>query len=246
MEFEKTSIELYGILIQEPVTALTDLIVSVVCFYAFVKLKPTYSGANLLRYYFLLMALTTVYGGIIGHAFIHHLSFAWKLPGWLLSMVSVALLERTSIKRAQPLLSKNIGRFFSVLNIVELLTLILIVCLTLNFSFVEGHAAYGLLVVVFSFEAFIFKSTRAASSKLFMIAVGISALAATVHLTEFSIDKWFNHLDLSHVLMATAAFVFFLGGKNAETLTRISISDLTTNGLSKFKPTKHIKKDDVL
>lgn len=236
MEFEKTSIELYGILIQEPVTVLTDLLVSVVCFYAFVKLKPTYSGANLLRYYFLLMALTTVYGGLIGHAFIHHLSFGWKLPGWLLSMFSVALLERTAITRAQPLLSKNIGMFFSILNIVELLVLIVIVCLTFNFSFVEAHAAYGLLVVVFSFEAYIFRSTKSISSKLFMFAVGISTLAAVVHLAEFSMNRWFNYLDLSHVLMATAAYVFFLGGKELEreALLSVSTSDFENNDQNKY------------
>lgn len=232
MEFEKTSIEFFGILIQEPVTALTDLIVAAVCFYAFAKLKPTHAGANLLRYYFFSMALTTVYGGLIGHAFIHHLSFVWKVPGWLLSMFSVALLERSSIMRAQPLLSKNIGKFFSVLNIVELLTLISIVCLTLNFFFVEAHAAYGLLVVVFSFEVFIFRNTKATSSKLYVIAVGISALAATVHLAQLSIHRWFNYLDLSHVLMATAAYVFFLGGKKSENeiLVPITKSDIKNDG----------------
>jgi hypothetical protein len=215
MEFIKTTIEIAGIKIEEPVTAATDLLVSAVCLYAFYKLRTTQgnSTVKLFRYYFLTMALATFYGGLIGHAFLYLLSFTWKVPGWLFSMASIALIERAAIRHAQPLLKPSIGKFFATLNIVELLTLITVVLLTLNFFFVEAHAAYGLLVVVFSFELHVFKKTKGEGSRLLLLAVGVSAIAATVHLTRFTIDPWFNHLDFSHVLMAVAAYVFYLGAR---------------------------------
>jgi len=216
MEFEKTSIDLFGLLIQEPVTALTDLLVSGVCLYAFLKLKSSKASTSLLRYYFLTMALATAYGGIAGHAFMNYLEFGWKVPGWLMSMFSVALLERSAITHARPLLTEKQGNFFTWLNSIELVVLTIIVLVTLNFKFVEGHAAYGLLVIVFSFEAYIFKMNRAEGSALFLAATGIAALAATVHLSQFTIHTWFNHLDLSHVLMAASAYVFFLAGQKVE------------------------------
>jgi hypothetical protein len=214
MEFVKTSVEVGGIKIMEPVTAATDLLVSIVCLYAFFKLRSTKSNSPTVRlftYYFFTMALATLYGGLIGHAFLHLLTFSWKVPGWLISMISVALIERAAISHAQPLLKPSIGKFFATLNIVELLTLTIVVLLTLNFFFVEAHAAYGLLVVVFSFELYVFRKTKAEGSRLLLIAVLISAIAATVHLTELTINPWFNHLDFSHVLMAIAAYVFYLG-----------------------------------
>ncbi len=216
MEFEKTSLEIYGILIQEPMTALTDLLVAGVCLYAFSKLRPTNPSVKLLRYYFLTMALATAYGGIVGHAFLGYLDFGWKVPGWLMSMISVALLERAAITHAKPLLNKKHGNFFTLLNSVELLVLTIIVLATLNFKFVEAHAAYGLLVIVFSFEVFIFKIKRAESSLIFLLATGVAALAALVHLSQFTIHPWFNHLDLSHVLMAVSAYVYFLAGRKLE------------------------------
>lgn len=216
MEFEKTSIDLFGLLIQEPVTALTDLLVTGVCLYAFLKLKTSNASVRLLRYYFFTMAIATAYGGIVGHAFMHYLEFGWKVPGWLMSMISVALLERSAITHAKPLLTEKQGNFFTWLNSIELVVLTIIVLVTLNFKFVEAHAAYGLLVIVFSFEAYIFKMNRAESSVLFLVATGIAALAATVHLSQFSIHTWFNHLDLSHVLMAGSAYVFFLAGRKIE------------------------------
>jgi hypothetical protein len=216
MEFVKTSIEIAGIRIMEPVTAATDFLVSAICLYAFFKLKNTKNSSltvKLFTYYFLTMSLATLYGGLIGHAFLHLLTFSWKVPGWLLSMASVALIERAAISHAQPLLKPTVGKFFATLNIIELLTLTTVVLVTLNFFYVEAHAAYGLLVVVFSFELYVYRKTRDNGSRLLLIAVCISAIAATVHLTQLTIDPWFNHLDFSHVLMAIAAYVFYLGAK---------------------------------
>ena len=105
----------------------------------------------------------------------------------------------------------GLGRFFAILNIIELVSLISVVAITLDFFFVEAHAAYGLLLIVSSFELFIYLKTKNEGSKTLLIAVAISALAATVHLSRFTIHVWFNHLDLSHVLMAVAAYVFYLG-----------------------------------
>ena len=223
MEFVKTTVDLFGFQIMEPVTAATDLLVSGVCLYAFLKIrkgKNNLSSVNLLKYYFLTLALATAYGGIIGHALQHVLSFGWKVPGWLISMLSIALIERAAILHAKPILRPGIGKFFAILNIIELSVLVSVVLLTLNFFFVEAHAFYGLLIVVSSFELFIYIKTKDEGSKLLLVAVFISALAATVHLTQFSIHIWFNHLDLSHVLMAMAAYVFYLGA------TKIKGADL--------------------
>jgi hypothetical protein len=211
-----TSINVSGIKITEPVTAITDLLLSAVCLFAFFRLRKTRSSiptVKLFSYYFLTLSITAAYGGIIGHAFIHLLSFSWKIPAWILSMISVALIERAAIIHAQPYLKRGTGRFFATLNIVELITLNIIVLYTQVFFFVEVHAAYGLLVIVFSFELFIFMKTREKGSRLILYAVMVSALAAIVHVTRFAPHKWFNHNDLGHVLVSIAIYIYYLGSK---------------------------------
>ncbi len=223
MEDSETATELLGIRISEPVTAITDLLVSAVCLYAFLKLrksKSTLPAVRLFAYYFLTMSISTAYGGIIGHAFIHALNFGWKVPTWILSMFSIALIERAAIFHAQPLIGQRIGRFFSAINIIELITMLAVVLSTLDFFYVEAHAAYGLLVVVFSFELFIYRKKKNEESKLLLIAVGISAIAATVHLSQFTVHRWFNHNDFAHVLMAMAAYVFYLGAKQIKAIEK--------------------------
>src|SRR6187551_3876516 len=186
MEIPETFIDLMGIRIAEPVTVITDLLVSAVCFYAYWQLRKTKDASLVIKfftYYFLTMSISTAFGGIIGHGFLYALSFEWKVPAWLISMLSVGLIERAAIFHAKPLLRTRAGSFFSVFNIIELIAMIAVVLYTLNFFYVETHAAYGLLVVVFSFELFIYRKKKSEESRLLLIAVGISAIAALVHLT---------------------------------------------------------------
>lgn len=199
----------------EPVTVLTDLLVTAVCWRAawlLRKQKPS-SLRQLFEAYFWMMGLATAYGGIIGHGFIVQLGFSWKVPGWLISMLAVALLERAAIFHAGSELPQRWAKALAWLNVAELISLSAIVLTTLNFFFVEAHAAYGLLGVVGSLEAWLWYRHRSPGSLPLLQAVGIAALAAGVHLFEISLHTWFNHLDLSHCLMAWAAWQFYRGTK---------------------------------
>lgn len=214
MDLAQPSIDFLGIRIDEPVTTLTDLIVSAVCFYAFYHLNkiPVKNKVHWnLKYYFLSMGLATLIGGVIGHGFLYLFSFAWKLPGWLTSMFSIALLERASIMYAKPLIKSKIGNFFAWMNLIELTTFVIITFATLNFFFVEVHSAYGLLIIVTSFNLVVYKKQKSEASRLFLIAVGISAISALIFMNEIGISIWFNHFDISHLLMACSAFVFYKG-----------------------------------
>ncbi|HYG50428.1 MAG TPA: hypothetical protein VD905_05970 [Flavobacteriales bacterium] len=208
---ELTWIHIGNVEIHEPVTVLTDLLVSVVCFYAYFKLRThRHKDAvpfRLYRWFFFTMGLATAFGGIIGHGFLHYLSFEWKLPGWIISMISVGLAERAAIMHARPLIRRNLGSFLAWVNIFELVTIMFLAMWTLKFIFVEAHALYGLLLILFSFEAFVYAKTRDKGSKTAMWAVFWAALAATTHIAKISPHTWFNYLDLSHVLMAIGNFV---------------------------------------
>ncbi|MBU8893911.1 MAG: hypothetical protein KOO66_14110 [Bacteroidales bacterium] len=242
MIYKQPSIFPFGLRIDEPVTTITDLMVSFVCFYAFCKLnnEKVENKVHLyLRYYFLSMGIATAVGGIIGHGFLYlfdtqwelHMGFIniiskvfgedllkevanpWKLPAWLTSMFSIVLVERASIEYARPLIHRKVGSFFAWLNIIELLTFITITFLTLNFFFVEVHSAYGLLLVVTSFNLIVYLKTRKKGSKLFLIAVGFSAIGALFFMNKWGICPWFNHFDISHVFMTFSAIYFYFGAK---------------------------------
>ena len=208
------SISIVGIRIDEPINTLTDLLVSVVCFFALYHLsKRKQSGRThvYFRMYFLLLGLATLFGGLVGHGFLYVFTFAWKLPGWILSMLSIAFIERSSIEYAKPLIDPRIGKFFLILNIIELLIVMTITIYTLDFTWVEFHSGYGLLAVVLPFHGFIYFKTRDRGSLIILGAVMIACLAALVFMNHISLHIWFNYIDISHTLMAVAVFVFYKG-----------------------------------
>ncbi|MCF8459069.1 MAG: hypothetical protein K9H62_24305 [Bacteroidales bacterium] len=225
MTSSQPSIHVFDVRIDEPITMFTDLVVTAVCIYAWFRMSESHKSNHVnryLRFYFLTMGIATALGGILGHGFQYAFdawfpsSFVvspWKLPGWLVSMFSITLLERAAIEYLRPIIKPKLGKLFTLINILELVVFIFITIYTINFYFVQIHAAYGLLFVVTSINLYVLYKRKTLSSKLFLMAVGISAVGALVFLNKWDIGIWFNHYDISHLLMALSAYVFYKASK---------------------------------
>lgn len=208
-----TRVEWFGITILEPVTVLTNLLITGVCLFAFFKIGSMQANPirSLLRYFFLAMGVATATGGILGHGFIYLTGGYGKLPGWYISMFAIAFIERAAIVHSRPVMHAKLGRFFSLFNYVEVVTFMLLAFKTLNFRFVEMHATYGLFVVVFCFELYTYIKTKDEGSKYIFAGTALAAASALTHLFKVSINEWFNYNDVSHVIMAIAVYFYYLG-----------------------------------
>lgn len=210
------SIELFGLVIHTPITAITDVFISIICFVAYHKLNTLPSQGEvhrLFKYYFLSMSMATFLGGVIGHALMHYLPFYMKIPGWITSMLSVALLERAVIQHTRRLINPKVGTFFSWLNIIELLTFMVLSLVTLNFQFVLAHAAYGMAIVVTGFTGFIYFKERSLGSKQILLAVLVCSIGAFFFVFKIGLHMWFNHVDISHVFMMAGSVLYYKGCK---------------------------------
>ena len=219
------SIEIFGVLIMEPVVTLTDLLVTAVCFYAYSQLrKLNYEGRShqYLRLYFLIMGLATAFGGITGHAFQYALGIEWKLPGWLISMLAISALERGIISFLSPIVSKRVSSFLEIANIIELLTFTVVSFVTLNFFYVQVHSAYGLGLVVFPVCFYAFWKTGNKGAQIICISVLFTTLAAFFYTSKLSISPWFNHLGISHVVMAIGTYFFYRGAVIMGNISKVS------------------------
>ena len=216
MYLEQPSIELLGIRIDEPVNCATDLLVTAVCWYAWYRLRGI-GGENrpkqLMKYYFLVMGIATLLGGVLGHAFTYALTIEWKIPGWVVSMFAVMLIERASIEYARPLVRPGVGRFFLWLNLAELVVLLSLAVLLIEFKYVLGHSAYGLGVVVGGFHLFTYVKTKSPASLKMIQAVLIAGVGALFYINTWGISPWFNHLDIGHTTMAIGSWFFYLGSE---------------------------------
>lgn len=225
--YEQPSIYIGNLRVDEPVTTLTDLFISAVCFYAFYQIsykRDKNRLNNFSRFFFLSMGLATLIGGVVGHGFLYAFKYTnldlpvspWKLPGWFVSMLSIALIERASIEYASSLVKPSVTSTFKWINIIELITFMIITFTTMDFFFVEAHSAYGLVIVVTSFQTYVYLKRKTQASKLMLIGVGFSSLSAIIFMNEIAISKWFNHFDISHVFMTISAWYLYRGAMKME------------------------------
>jgi hypothetical protein len=212
---EQPPIYLFDIKIQEPVTSLTDIIVGVACLYFFQLLRsktPENRMFFYFRMFFLLTGIGTILGGLLGHAFLYTIENDWlKTPGWLISMVGVTMIERGCIEHSKNLLKPNLLRFFKVLNIVELLVFMALSFYYLDFLYVQVHSTYGLVVVVFAFELYVYLKTKQREIIYILLAVLSMVICAVVYSAKVAIHPFFNHADLAHVFMLISAILCYKG-----------------------------------
>lgn len=225
-------IVLWGLRIGEPMIALTSILVAVVSFYAWFRLQRSTSPSDatrLARIFFFLTGCSTLIGGLVGHAFLYWMPFAFKLPGWVLGMVAVSALEQASIVRAKPLIGTRLSKFFIWLNIIELTAVLWFVSSTLWFPAVEAHSAFGLLIVVAPLEAWLFFKTRDAGSRYILLAILLLVGAAAVHITKLSLGVWFGFFDIAHLLMCGAIWLFMRGAEVSQRPADLAIKNVDSD-----------------
>jgi len=227
---------LFGLRIQEPMTVLTDILIALVCFYAYRNLSKTDNrSTNLMRYYFLALGWSTIFGGLVGHAFVYAVGPVWKLIGWYLAMFSVLILEFAVLEQAQPLLKPQITRFITKLNFVVWAGAMIMATYQMNFAFVEIQTAYGIMGVFMPLSLYTYMSTKHRGSKYMLYSVLTLMTTIIVFRAPIVLHTYFNHRDLAHIVICLAVLFMFKGTalyheKEIKRLAQPLLSSLENDG----------------
>ncbi|MEN8228372.1 MAG: hypothetical protein ABFS38_09485 [Bacteroidota bacterium] len=214
LKFIQPSIEIWNIQIDEPITTATDLLMAAICFYAYFRIKQKESSGRMkwyFKYYFLTLGLGTLFGGLLGHAFLYRLSPPWKLISWIFIMVSVALMAHALLELARPLIKPGVTRLIARLNMLILIVALFFTLWTLAFSPVQYYTIFGMVVIVGSFSFYIFQKTGSRGVVRFIFAVGLGLVSALVFSYGWGLSPWFNHNDISHVILSFSTLIIYKG-----------------------------------
>jgi hypothetical protein len=201
--------------VDEPVTLATDLLLAGICLFAFLKLRkmePVNKLKHYLSFYFLALGLGAFFGGLLGHAFIYRLADGWKLVSWILVMLSGGMMAQAVIELARPILHTGIARFMEWLNAIALLTAIGATLLTTLFSPVKYYSLFSMALLVGSLSLYCYVKTRNRGALRIFLAVGTGALTALIFSFQWGLSPWFNHNDVSHVILSISALILYSGG----------------------------------
>jgi hypothetical protein len=102
---------------------------------------------------------------------------------------------------------------FTLINIIELLSLIIITLITKDFLYVFIHTAFGLLIVVTTLNIYVWSRTRDTGSKWFIMGVGTAAVSVPFFISGWSIHPHFNHFCICHILTAISSWILYIGAR---------------------------------
>ncbi len=207
---------LEGVRITEASITLTSLLITLVCFYAFRRLGKAgliEDSTRLFRIFLVLMGLSTLIGGLVGHAFTYALPFVFKAPGWILGVIAVSALEQASIVRARSYIGRTRARIVTWLNVGTLFIGLWLILTILWFPIVEIQAAFGMLLVVGLLEGYLLWKTGRPTHRYILLSLPFAVAGALVHVLKFSPSIWFNFFDVGHVLICGTIWMIMRGAE---------------------------------
>jgi hypothetical protein len=207
-------VESLSSLLSEPMTSLTDLLLSISCFYFFFglqKFNEASIGQQHWQKFFLFLGVSTLLGAL-AHAIFERQNNLFYNSVWLIMQVSAGISIFYAQAAAFGQLSHQRTRQVMVtLSIIQFVIFIPSVFYFFDFRVVAFNSLLAMtqMIVVFfpsRIENWVYKT---------YISFGffISFLTIYVHSQKLSFAKWFNHNDISHVIMYVSILLIFRGIK---------------------------------
>lgn len=223
MEFDYTYTTLFGAQIFEPVTILTNAVIALVCAYSYFQLKKTKSNlAFQWSMFFMLIGLSSMVGSL-GHGVHYQLgNFFFKCVEFFMNAISLIAIYYcyNAAYKSYSSQSNIQNKLLSNLVIVWILVLLLITIWFSNFLLIKIHAgivlSYSLIIHLITYKR------KETGSGWIALGISVSFLSILTHSLKIKVNDWFNHKDISHLIMAISLILIF---KGVQIKTRFSESD---------------------
>lgn len=212
---QNPTIYIGGFQIEEPITTITDIFFSTVCFFASYK-TINISNSKALKLYslfFLTTGISAIIAAIFGHALLYHFGKDAKIYGWILGIICVSISQFAALYHIKSILKNNLFKVLFIISWIETLIALITTFYFWTFIVVIIHSTFSLSLVVTSLEFINYKKTQSQVSKQILYGVGFAIIASLCHLFKLGFGIWFNHLDVSHVFMSVSIYTMYLGVK---------------------------------
>jgi hypothetical protein len=212
LQFDYTYIFLWGLKIFEPVTILTNFLITGLCIFIFLGLKKykNYISRNW-SLFFLFLGISSFVGSF-GHAAHHEWGMLFfnvvSFFNNALSFISIyfcyyATTATLSSNKIRP------KKIYNYLVIIWFIAMLIITIILNKFLIIKIHAG---LVLTYSLIAHIitYREKLSGSGRI-ALGIAISFLSILIHSLRISISEWFNYKDIAHVIMMISLFLMYQG-----------------------------------
>lgn len=206
---DQPSIYPFGFPFHEPVTSLTNLILCFSCFYFGNNVGKSHAN-KYWSYFFYTLAFSTGFAAL-GHGLYVDKNNILQLISRSANIIAVCLASLGSILYLK---NKNLILLLTIISMIQLLVSIIFIIRYNEFWIVKRDAIFGLGLIVGGVNlSLAIKGNKA--SLLILGGIIVSAFTAYIHTNKIYISKWFNHNDISHLILLIG---FYLMAKGASKL----------------------------
>lgn len=202
-----------GLNITEPVTVFTDFFVSAVAFFICRRFKKHTDKPSFLywNFFFFFIGLSSLVGAL-SHGLKFYVSERVFVYLWLTMQVLTGVAMYFAQRSTVATFFKNTDSEAFLKNIIffQLFVYIIAVFLLKNFIVAVIITAISLLpIMIKNFGNYFFSKSK--SSLWLAIGIMIAFFPAIVNGAKLTINDWFNHKDISHLLIAFSISVMAYG-----------------------------------
>jgi len=227
---EIATIQIGNLIIGEPMTAFTDIIIACTSFLLVGRIRNRLNESffnNNWRMFFLFMGISTSLGTIAhalnGSEAISLFNIFWM--GMILSSsVAVFFSLQATIRfmRLRPVTRK----WFEYANQAILLLFFANTLFYSDFEIFKFHAAAALSII---FSTHLVAWSRQHNGSGWIVGgMLLSFLTVFIHSVQFSLSRWFNYKDISHVIMVLSLVFIYTGIRHMSENLNLSLLRLKT------------------
>lgn len=214
MNFDNTYIRLFGATIFEPVTLVTNTLIMLCCLLMFISVKRAKTNlAVQWAWFFLLIGISSQFGSVahgvqyqLGDEFIRIVIFLVNATS-LIAIYFCFKAANTSF-----VIGKKEPNKYATWFVVAWIAVLLVVAFVQgNFLLIKIHAG---IVLTYSLIIHIITFVRKQPGSGFIAGgIIISFFSILVHSLKFSLHRYFNYKDISHVIMIISLVFIYTGVK---------------------------------
>jgi len=197
-------LEFLGVRIYEPMTVLTNFILTGMCWYFFKKLKANDRNWAL---FFLFLACSTFFAAI-GHGYADTLDNPVKFVARIFAILSVMFGGVASIRTLSNLRSRNLLTAFMFVQSLVFLGWLIAVN---TFVPIKLNSVVGLGVIVLGIHLYHLIREKAARDLWIVTGILVSASAAIVNTYQIGLSPNFTYHDVGHVVMMVGLLIMYQG-----------------------------------
>lgn len=222
---EIATIQIGNLIIGEPMTSLTDIIIAVTSFSLFFRIRDRLNASYFYqawRMFFLFMGISTSFG-TVAHAL--NGSRAVELYAVLFQVMticsSVAVFYALQATISFMTIKEEARRIVHAVNVITLFIFIAYTLVLGDFEIFKLHAG-GALFIIF-LTHLVAMNRRHWGSGWIVSGMLLSFFTVFIHSIQFSFSQWFNYKDISHVMMILSLVCIYTGIKAMHESLRLSV-----------------------